>query len=339
MNEPINMKIKKFKYECEKCNYKCNKRFLWIQHCKTKKHNALNMKHNEHNETHKTCARECPLCNKSFNSRTTLWRHKKTCKGIQSEQICHDAENELDLIKSQNEDYLKLLLKMVENQSNNINKYNIENVLDKVAEMLQNMQEMQQNMQQNMQKEFLNALQEIAKEPKIVNNTQNNTQNNTFNLDTFLNVTCKDAMNIDDFFETIDITYDDLVYLSENGLLPSIKKDILSQLIKMDQTKRPIHCTDAKRKKFHMKKKDKWISDINNDQLINEFKLKSSIYFIAKKKFMPYPPDGYSDDELADMSTKINRNSSLLSLDKTKKKTARLLLSALTELTIDKTLL
>jgi len=97
----------------------------------------------------------------------------------------------------------------------------------------------------------------------IKNGTHNTTNNNnsfnkTFNLQIFLNETCKNAMNINEFIETIKIQLHDLIKVGEIGYVDGISNIITSNLKALDVTQRPIHCTDKKREVLYVKEEDKW---------------------------------------------------------------------------------
>ena len=109
--------------------------------------------------------------------------------------------------------------------------------------------------------ELQEQILELASQPKTVINNQNN----SFNLNNFLNVQCKDAMNLSEFLEQINISFEDLLYLGNNGFVESFKKTFMKQLKDLDQTKRPIHCTDQKRKACVVKEDDKWHKDDTNE--------------------------------------------------------------------------
>ena len=98
------------------------------------------------------------------------------------------------------------------------------------------------------------------------NNTINNTtincnNNNTFNLQVFLNETCKDAMNIEDFLESIVVTIPDLKKLAKFGYVEGISGLLIKNLNDIDITKRPLHCSDVKRETVYIKENDKWGKD------------------------------------------------------------------------------
>jgi hypothetical protein len=90
----------------------------------------------------------------------------------------------------------------------------------------------------------------------IYNNSNNN--NKTFNLQLFLNETCKDAMNINDFVNSIKLQLTDLENIGENGYVDGISNIIVKKLKVLDVTQRPIHCTDSKREILYVKDENKW---------------------------------------------------------------------------------
>jgi len=96
------------------------------------------------------------------------------------------------------------------------------------------------------------------------NNTTNNVTNNTnsnnktFNLNVFLNETCKDAMNIMDFVDSIQLQLSDLENVGKLGYVEGITNIITKNLQALDITQRPIHCTDKKREVLYIKDENKW---------------------------------------------------------------------------------
>ena len=105
-----------------------------------------------------------------------------------------------------------------------------------------------------------------------------NNINNKINLNVFLNETCKDALNIKDFMNSLHITIDDLELTREKGLIESVNNQIINSLRNMEIEKRPIHCSDQKRKIMHIKDNNEWQRDNNCE------KLKSTIDNIAAKQ-------------------------------------------------------
>jgi hypothetical protein len=117
----------------------------------------------------------------------------------------------------------------------------------------------------------------IPKIGNVTNNTNNNTTNN-FNLNVFLNEKCKDALNISDFIDSLEITLDDLVFSKKNGISRGITDVMIKGLKELDVYKRPIHCTDIKRDIMYIKDEDKWYKDENHSTM------KNTIVKIANKE-------------------------------------------------------
>jgi hypothetical protein len=90
------------------------------------------------------------------------------------------------------------------------------------------------------------------------NTTNTNSHNKTFNLQFFLNETCKNAMNIMEFVEQIVLNLNDLEETGKIGFAEGVSKMILKRLKSLDITERPIHCSDAKRETLYIKDEYKW---------------------------------------------------------------------------------
>jgi hypothetical protein len=86
----------------------------------------------------------------------------------------------------------------------------------------------------------------------------NNSHNKTFNMQFFLNETCKDAMNIMDFVNSIKIQLCDLENVGKVGFVDGISSIIVKNLNLLDETKRPVHCADTKREVMYVKDENKW---------------------------------------------------------------------------------
>lgn len=172
-------------------------------------------------------------CGKHYKHRQSLNNHKKTCTYIVEEEPEKNVENEiLDTLESKNIDMRDVLLDLVSSN-----------------------------------KDLKDQIIKLAKEPKTVINNQQN--NNTFSLNTFLHVDCKDAMNLSEFLDKIKFRFQDLLYLGDHGFVESFNDTFIKQLKDMEQTKRPIHCTDQKRKAMFVKENDMWKRDENNEIIYN----------------------------------------------------------------------
>ena len=92
-------------------------------------------------------------------------------------------------------------------------------------------------------------------------NNTNNSHNKTFNLQIFLNEECKDALNIKDFIESIQVQISDLENTGKNGYVEGISKIFINNLEQLNTHSRPIHCSDSKREILYIKNDNKWTKD------------------------------------------------------------------------------
>jgi hypothetical protein len=128
-------------------------------------------------------------------------------------------------------------------------------------------------------------LMEILKNGTNNNQSHNtNSLNKTFNLQFFLNETCKDAMNIMDFVDSIHLQLSDLEKVGEIGYVEGISSIITSKLKALDVTQRPIHCTDKKREVLYIKDEDKWEKEDEQKK-----KVRKAIKRVASKNIQLIP--------------------------------------------------
>ena len=114
---------------------------------------------------------------------------------------------------------------------------------------------------------MVESFSEVIKNGTYSNTVNNiNSHNKTFNLQFFLNETCKDAMNIMDFVDSIKLQLCDLENVGKLGFVEGISKIIVKNLNSLDETKRPVHCTDSKREVMYIKDEDKWEKENENKQ-------------------------------------------------------------------------
>jgi hypothetical protein len=151
-------------------------------------------------------------------------------------------------------------------------------------------------------------LMEIVKNGtnNTTNNTNTNCMNKTFNLQFFLNETCKDAMNIMDFVDSIKLQLTDLENFGKVGYVEGLSNIITTNLKALDVSQRPVHCTDRKRETIYIKDENKWEKEDDN-----KTKLRTAIKRIANKniKLLPqyrekYPGCQYADSKYSDKYNK-----------------------------------
>ena len=120
--------------------------------------------------------------------------------------------------------------------------------------------------------EMVNVLRVLSEKQNTTNNTTNNTinantinanttNNNTFNMNMFLNEQCKDAMNMKDFVNSIQLNLTDLENVGNLGYVKGMSNILIDNLQKMDVYKRPVHCSDVKRDTLYVKDNNEWARD------------------------------------------------------------------------------
>jgi hypothetical protein len=225
---------------CEKCDYTSSNKCDYVKHCKTIKHNtdahtdAKSLKHIEY---------KCN-CGSVYKHRQSLHTHKKTCVVNPSQTICPndqrvdhsvDVSVIIELLK-QNQEFKELMMEQ--------SKQNIE-----------------------LQEQLLVAV----KDGKIGNTINNNTTNNNkFNLNFFLNETCKDAITMSDFINSIEVTMEDFIQTGNIGFVDGISKVMVERIKVMDLHTRPMHCTDLKRETLYIKNDDKWEKEDSDKTMLRK---------------------------------------------------------------------
>ena len=221
-------------FECKSCDFKCCMKSDWERHILRPKH-VNNTKINTLS-TEKLKKTYFCICGKTYKERTGLWRHNKKCAQFLNTIITEENKSDEDAYEKQekntnNEDLIQYLI--------------------------------------NENKEFKNLILELVKKDSLINNNivnNNNTNminshNKTFNLQFFLNETCKDAMNMSDFINSLTIQLSDLESVGKLGFVDGISNIIIKNLEALDIEKRPVHCCDSKRETMYIKDQDKWEKD------------------------------------------------------------------------------
>ena len=131
------------------------------------------------------------------------------------------------------------------------------------------------------------------------NNTNTNSHNKQFNLQFFLNDTCKNAMNMSDFMNSIIINNNELEDMGKLGYVKGISNIFIRALNELDETKRPLHCTDLKRETIYIKDDDVWTKETPDN-----LKIKKIITYIADKNFRKIPKWRQDNPESDDIMSK-----------------------------------
>jgi hypothetical protein len=257
-------------FECKKCTFICSKKSNYEKHLTTAKH--LLSAANDNNDN-AFCSEKMPkmpkiydcLCGKTYTQKSNLSRHKRTCSAFNDHQ-------EIKTLPQQKTDHLVELIK-------------------------------QNNDFKNLIMEQQKVITELSKNDRtqiIHNNTTNNTTHitNKFNMQFFLNEQCKDALNIHDFVESLQLSINDLENIGSNGFIEGISKIFLNGLQKLDVYKRPIHCSDVKRLIMYVKDQDEWEKEKKDND-----KIKQAIKAIAHKNIKQIPEWKDANPQCADSSS------------------------------------
>ncbi len=236
------------KYQCKNCDYITSRKSNYDKHIMSTKHTKNNDPTTMNNQIKQTLSKKyiCQNCEKAFNDRAGLWRHNKKC--TLEDEVNTKESTEINEVHLYNE-------KMT---CENLQIYDLVKYLMKENTELKNMM-MEQN---NKMMEQQNLVLEIAKNgTNNTINTHTNSHNKAFNLNFFLNETCKDAMNITEFIESLKLQVSDLESVGELGYIEGISNIIVKNLQALDVTQRPVHCTDKKRETIYIKDANKWEKD------------------------------------------------------------------------------
>ena len=259
------------KYYCNFCDYGTCKKSSFDDHNLSAKHKkaaeSKQMETLENNILPKIIF--CENCEKNFKNRSGLWKHKKKC--FEKEEDIH---------------------------SNNLNQQNDSVELINYL-MKENSEFKQMIIEQNKQ------MIEMTKNAGT-HITTTNSHNKSFNLQFFLNETCKDAMNIMDFVDSIKLQLSDLETVGEIGYVDGISNIIVKNLKELDVTKRPIHCADKKREILYVKDENKWEKDEEKKKLRKVIKRVASKNQRLLLKFKEIHPDcGTSSSKYSDQYNTI----------------------------------
>ena len=236
-------------FSCEKCDFICSKKNEYNRHIITNKHKRL------HDTTEKNPINEPKTfnckCGKIYRHHTSLAKHKHCCKGLNiSDNISNVSFTGIN--KEEEEE---------EETSGSVS-FN-ENVIitkDMFMAILNDRQEMLKIIKSLSEQQNSNTTNNTTNHNNMITTTTNS-NNNTFNMNLFLNEKCKDAMNMKDFVNSIQLNMTDLENVGRLGYVEGMSNIFIDNLQKTDVYKRPIHCSDIKRETLYVKDNNQWERD------------------------------------------------------------------------------
>ncbi len=233
-----------FKFSCDICEIKTNSKKDYNNHLLTRKHkNSVNPQQSATSVTQTSHSNRCKNCSKDYESRSGLWRHKKTCLAEPNLAVpslaaysdpesiggyIKDKDSVIELLINENKDFKNIILELVKNNG-------------------------------DLQKQMM----DVCSKGSMVN-SNNHSHNKTFNMQFFLNEQCKDAMNLMDFVNSMTLEFSDLEDVGNLGYVEGISNIIIRNLNALDIYKRPIHCSDAKREIMYVKDDNVWEKENSN---------------------------------------------------------------------------
>ena len=238
---------------CKYCNYYTSRKFDFDKHNLTPKHknrtlleqkvsnncnlgNNIDIKNtytNSNNGNNGNNKNYICDCGKQYKARNSLWYHKQSCKFNKTDMGNDNNKNDINqLCKALNEER-KANVKITEENTHLVN-----TIINQSESIIK-----------------------LADKPRTVNNM-------TVNM--YLNEKCGNAMNIRDFVQNLTVTMEQLMYTKEHGLAKGITNILIENFKDIDQTERPIHCTDSKRHSLQIKD-EIWKSDKEDPKIVEEF--------------------------------------------------------------------
>jgi len=266
------------KFICETCDFSSSRKSQFDRHLLTAKHHKTTLDYKKTTKKFQKSSEEssdiycCQNCQKKYKHHSSLWKHKKNC----------DNKTEMALNTSKNISEKEMIIKLInENQE-------FKNIIIDQSKILQ----------------------ELAIKVGTNCNNNINSNNKSFNLNVFLNDTCKDAINISDFVSSIKLDLDDLEKTGRIGYAGGISSIFSHNLKDMDTRMRPIHCTDLKREILYIKENGVWEKD--NDSKMLLIKAIKAVAFENIKQINEwkklYPDCTDSDSRKNDLYLKITSN-------------------------------
>jgi hypothetical protein len=227
-------------------------------------------------------------CNQIFNSRTTLWRHKKKC-ALQEEVLNKKEKEEVGVgVEEENKEEMQKI------------------DMNIIFAFMKDTQEFKQMMMDQNK-----TMMELAgKMGNTINtNTNTNSHNNTqFNLQFFLNETCKDAMNVTQFLDFIKVELEDLDYTGKAGYIEGVTRIFTKNLDRLGKFEKPFWTTDEKRETIMSKENGVWEKDEQHKQMNKVITKIEGKNLMQLSPWKEAHPGWQNSDKLGEFLAKIQKN-------------------------------
>jgi hypothetical protein len=226
-------------FVCELCDYKCTKKYNWDKHLLTSKHQKVA----------KGDAKLAICGKKQLNNNCVT--NETTYNNYQCEYCEKEYSSRNGLWKHK---------KVCKNNTENTTKISDKEIIMMLIKDNSELKNMIMKVLENGTHNTTNN----------TNTTHTNSHNKAFNLNFFLNETCKDAMNISDFVSSIKLNLEDLENTGRQGYIEGISNIIVKNLNNLEQHMRPLHCSDLKREVLYIKDNNEWTKETDNKPILTK---------------------------------------------------------------------
>ena len=283
--------VKLANYVCDVCEYYTHKKYNYELHLLTIKHteNIATMNNN------KNYKYNCNICDYHTNKK---YNYEKHMRSIKHDKKYNKNKQNIDIDNSKDN--------TISLSNELINDDTLSSIMSEIKILM-----VEQNKMNKM-------ITDIANKPtNNISNTLNNNQTNNqqFNLNMFLNETCKDAMNLSEFIENIHVSMEDMEKTGELGFAKGMSRIIMNNLNAIDVCKRPIHCSDVKRETLYVKNNGVWEKETDERNKTKEIIYKVSqlnLKHLLKWRDLPRnkgyeKSDHAKNDEFTNLVIEINK--------------------------------
>jgi hypothetical protein len=291
------------KHECTLCDYTSLRKNNYDRHMLSSKHIR---KTQENVKKHK-----CSMCNfegnnsYNYNLHLSSKKHIQNLKNQESNKNIDLSANTIDISMNNVEIFKNEIISTLMNQLNFVLEEN-KNIL---AEQTQT------RLMIETQNKLLIDVTNKSNANNTNNITNNQISNQQFNLNMFLNETCKDAMNLSDFLENLNVSMEDMEKTGELGFAKGMSRIIMNNLNAIDVCKRPIHCSDVKRETLYVKNNGVWEKETEDRKRTKEIIYKVSrlnLKELLKWRDLPRnkgydKSDHIKNDEFTNLVMEINK--------------------------------
>jgi hypothetical protein len=271
-------------YICIKCHFKTKNLKDFKRHLNTKKHKK---KPQKKPQTIKKKLFYC-LCGKTYRFKSGVSKHHKKCtkyrkKHMESKNIKKMDKNAIfgDIFHSKiakNDDIYANNWENVDETAygNVVNKQSVfvkQNSVESISVTKSDLEKIiEQTFTQN------NNITKLLEQNAVLigkmgtmktenNISYQNCGNKKMTINFYLNEKCKDAMNLSDFVNNLDISLEDLLYTQEHGYAEGISNIFVKHLQDLNPNQRPIHCCNKKNMQFYVRDENKWQKDKENKKI------------------------------------------------------------------------